>query len=62
MKDIIIFTSVIILAILLIVLIPIISISAVNVLFDTNIDINFYTWLAAFWLHLIISKSYAYKK
>jgi hypothetical protein len=34
---------------------PILSIVAVNTLFDTSIPINFWNWVATAWLHLVVA-------
>jgi hypothetical protein len=36
---------------------PWFSIMAVNYLFGTSIQLTFWTWLAAFWLHLVVAGS-----
>jgi hypothetical protein len=33
---------------------PIMTITAINELFKTTIEVNFWTWLSAFWLTAII--------
>ena len=36
---------------------PIMTITAINELFKTTIEVNFWTWLSAFWLTAIIGGS-----
>jgi hypothetical protein len=40
---------------------PWLSILAVNQLFGTAIQLTFWNWLAAFWLHLVVANT-AYKR
>lgn len=35
---------------------PILTIVAINHLFGTAIVINFWNWLAVFWLHLLVAR------
>ena len=52
-----------ILVIVLVIVSPIFSIWALNTLFPTlAIPTNFWTWLAVFWLHVVIGSSVSYKK
>ncbi len=34
---------------------PLASIAALNTLFNTNIDMNFWTWLSMAWVHMVIA-------
>lgn len=36
---------------------PIMTITAINELFKTTIEVNFWTWLSAFWLTAIVGGS-----
>lgn len=36
---------------------PWLSILAVNQLFGTSIQLTFWNWLAAFWLHLVVAST-----
>ena len=50
------------LVIVLILVSPIFSIWALNTLFSLAIPTNLWTWLAMFWLHVVIGGSVSYKK
>ena len=39
----------------LIVVVPIITIFALEVLLKIDVEINFFTWLAAFWFHVVFA-------
>lgn len=49
-KDVTVIISVIVLMLVLIGIGPILTIMSLNVLFNTGIAINFYSWLSAVWL------------
>lgn len=53
--------GVILLVVLFLTIGPILSIMAVNHLFNTTIAVNFWNWLATFWLHLVVASSTAKK-
>jgi hypothetical protein len=51
------FGAVILLVVGLFILGPCLSIIAVNQLFGTSIQLTFWNWLSAFWLHVVVAST-----
>jgi len=55
--------AIIIIAVAIIVVGPILTINALNILFGLGIEVNLYTWLATFWLQtlFVVPKNFSKK-
>ena len=57
MNDMIKILAVFVIVVLVVFGFPIMTITAINELFKTTIEVNFWTWLSAFWLTAIVGGS-----